>query len=123
MPTGSVNAKPEAVLPLRLRGASGVVRDVEALIDTGYNGALALPAALIALLGLPRLTSISVRLGDGTVRRVAAYSAELDWDGRWQTVAVSAVGARPIVGMKLLTGHTLHIVVTPGGIVEITPNP
>jgi clan AA aspartic protease len=123
MPTGSVNARCEAVLPLRVRGPTGVVRDVEALIDTGYSGALVLPAALIALLGLLPSRTIDMRLGDGTIRRVSVYAVELEWDGQWQTVSASAVGARPIVGMKLLDGHTFRAVVSPGGVVEITPNP
>ena len=123
MPTGSVNAKPEAILPLRVRGPSGLVRDVEALIDTGYSGVIVLPGPLVTLLGLPKRRSVDVRLGDGTVRRFDVFAAELEWDGQWQTVAVSAIGHRAIIGMELLVGHSVRLDVAPGGVVEIVPIP
>src|SRR5687767_6979695 len=73
MPTGSVNRVPEALLPLRVRTPTGLVRDLEALIDTGFTGSLALPVALVAVLGLSPSRPVLVRLGDGSLRRVPRY--------------------------------------------------
>ena len=44
---GIVNAAYEAVVTLPLRGQAGQERDIEAVIDTGYNGFLSLPPALV----------------------------------------------------------------------------
>ena len=50
---GVVNANLEAVVTLTLRGESGQEREIEAVIDTGFNGFLTLPTALVAQLGIP----------------------------------------------------------------------
>jgi predicted aspartyl protease len=46
MMTGIVNVDLEAVLRLSVRDAAGHSHDVEAVIDTGFNGFLTLPPAL-----------------------------------------------------------------------------
>ena len=45
---GAVNAHYEAVVRLPLLDSSGQTRDIDAVIDTGYNGFLTLPPALVA---------------------------------------------------------------------------
>jgi predicted aspartyl protease len=52
MMTGAVNADLEALLLLTVHGGGGPSREVETVIDTGFNGFLTLPPALIAALGL-----------------------------------------------------------------------
>ena len=123
MPTGAVTTRPEAILPLRVQTPTGMTRDLNVLIDTGFTGTLALPVALIAFLGLTPTRPTFIRLADGTSRRVRVFQAEIEWDGRWRTVDVTAVGRRPIIGMELLLDHRLTIDVTPGGAVEVTPLP
>ncbi len=53
--TGTVNAELEPLLRLVVRDAGGQAHDVEAVVDTGFNGFLTLPPALIAALRLPWL--------------------------------------------------------------------
>ena len=62
---GAVNAAYEAVVPIAVRGPAGRVRDIEAVIDTGYNGFLTLPPVLVGALGLPFVTSGQAILADG----------------------------------------------------------
>ena len=52
MSAGTVNADREVLLELTVRGPAPHERDVEALLDTGFNGFLALPPAWIAALHL-----------------------------------------------------------------------
>jgi len=49
---GAVNADREATIRLSVRGPSGQEREVDADIDTGFDGWLSLPPSLIADLGL-----------------------------------------------------------------------
>ncbi len=52
MITGVVTADRQVVIPLTVRGPTGQEQEIEAIIDTGFDGWLSLPSSLIALLGL-----------------------------------------------------------------------
>ncbi len=56
MITGVVNTDYEAVISLQVQGPSGQEREVNAVIDTGFNGFLTLPPILVTALGLTRLS-------------------------------------------------------------------
>ena len=119
--SGVVNSGREAVIRLRVRGPGGSVAEVDAVIDTGYSGVMALPAASCMTLGLPQRAGVTTVLADGSSRRVASYAAEVEWGGGWRPVAVTAVGGEALVGMGLLAGHELRVEVTAGGAVSIRP--
>ena len=117
---GVVDEERNAVIPLAVRVPAGAVLDLKAVIDTGFNAALSLPAVTVAAIDLPLLFETTTTLADGTVRRVNIHRAELEWDGHVWGVLVLAMGEGPLVGMRLLAGHRLMIDVEPGGAVEIT---
>ncbi|MDE2736209.1 MAG: hypothetical protein OXI72_17565 [Gemmatimonadota bacterium] len=54
MITGIVSADYEAVIRLKVQGPIGQEREVDAVVDTGFNGFLTLPPRLITPLGLTR---------------------------------------------------------------------
>jgi clan AA aspartic protease len=120
---GTVNARFEAVIPLRVREPGGAELSFDAVVDTGFTSSLTLPATAVMALGLVRQSSSAATLGDGSVRSFDVYAAEVEWDGNWRPVLVSAVGDEVLVGMRLLAGHELRVVVAPGGRVEISPQP
>ncbi len=120
---GVVNARHEAVVRLRVRGPGGSELDVGTVIDSGFTASLTLPIATAAALGLPRQSGGGAVLADGSVRQFDIYAAEVEWDGSWRPVLVSAIGDEALVGMRLLAGHELRIEVVQGGVVEITPLP
>lgn len=120
---GTVNDRREALIALRVRGAGGAERVVDAVVDTGFTAALTLPAPVVAALGLVRQSSSGAVLADGSIRQFDVYAAEVDWEGAWRPVLVSAVGDEVLLGMRLMTGHELRIAVISGGVVEIVPLP
>lgn len=120
---GAVNARREAVLRLRVRGPSRLEGNVDVVVDTGFTASLTLPATTIVSLSLVRQTVGRGALADGSIRRFGFYPAEVEWDGIWRPMLVSAVGDRVLAGMSLLAGHALRVAVVPGGAVEITPLP
>ena len=63
---GVVNATYEAVISVTVAGPSGPTREIEAVVDTGYNGFLTLPPALVAELGLPFASIGRASLADGS---------------------------------------------------------
>ena len=66
MISGTVDANWEAILPLMVLDASGQAHQVDAMIDTGFNGYLTLPLASVAAWGLPWLFQEHAWLADGT---------------------------------------------------------
>jgi predicted aspartyl protease len=55
MTIGHVGADGDALVPLPVRGPGGAEQEVEAVLDTGFNGYLALPPPVIEALRLERL--------------------------------------------------------------------
>ncbi len=62
---GVVNAQSEATIRLPVRAADGREQEMEVILDTGFNGSLTLPPAMIASLGLQWRTRGLVRLANG----------------------------------------------------------
>ncbi len=116
---GTVNSDLEAVVTLAVSGPEGQHRDVEAVIDTGYNGLLTLPPALVDELRLPFVTFGHATIADGSEVSYAVFSATVTWDGQPTSVDVDTADIIPLVGMTLLKGHSLHIDVHHGGQVLI----
>ena len=52
MITGVVTNDRQAVIHLTARGPAGQEQEIEAIIDTGFDGWLSLPSSLVAGLGL-----------------------------------------------------------------------
>jgi clan AA aspartic protease len=123
MMTGMVNADLEPRVLLTVRAANGQPHGVEAVIDTGFNGFLTLPPALIAALGLHWLCRQQGELADGSVIAFDVYVATVDWDGQPRSVEVEAADAQPLLGMALLKGSEMRIQVLSGGPVTILALP
>ena len=116
---GVVNAAYEAVVTLLLQGSAGETREIEAVIDTGYNGFLTLPAAMVAELELPFLGPSRATLANGAVETFNVHDVTVLWDGQLRDIEADATGNTPLVGMLLLDGYELSIQVWDGGRVAI----
>ncbi len=116
---GAVNANLEVVIPLPLQDSSGQTREVEAVVDTGFNGYLILPPMLMEDLELPVVGDGEAVLADGSQATFDVYGVTVLWDGQSMYVETGAVGVDPLVGMALLEGHNLNIDVEDGGRVVI----
>ena len=111
---GEVNANQEAILNLQLHGPAGQMHQVEVVIDTGFNGFLILPPAVVAKLGLVPLTRGRAILANGREDVFTIYEVMVVWGDRLVAVEVGALEAA-LVGMSLLYGHELRIQVLEGG--------
>lgn len=95
MMTGSVNACREPVLRLTVRGPAGQEPEVEAVIDTGFNGSMSLPSTLIAMLGLAWRRRGRALLADGSESVFDIYEATVMSDGQPRRVAIDGIFASP----------------------------
>jgi clan AA aspartic protease len=121
--SGTVNGELEALLHLLVRDAGDQPHDVEAVIDTGFNGFVTLPPALIATLGLPWLCRQQGLLADGSIVVCDVYTATVDWHGQQRTIEIEAADAQSLLGMALMEGSELRVQIEPGGSVTITEPP
>jgi len=118
MIAGSVSDSSEAIISLVVSGPGGQT-NIDAVIDTGFDGWLSLPPALISMLSLPRQGRARTILGDGSRTVFDFYEATVVWDGVTRRVSVDEADTDPLVGMGLLDGYELTIEVVTGGAVAI----
>ncbi|MCS4185171.1 hypothetical protein [Salinibacter ruber] len=111
---GCVTGDREVVVPLLVRNRDGADRQVDALLDTGLSGYVALPARVIELLELQRLGREQVTLASGKTHLVGKYEATIGFGGSVHSVEVVEAG-EPLVGMGLLWGFDLRIQCMDGG--------
>ncbi len=116
---GYVNDAYEAIVPFTLQGPSGQTRDIEAVIDTGYNGYLTLTSELVTALRLRYRSRDLAVLADGREAVFDVYGVTVLLDGHTRQVDAYMSDATPLVGMRLLQGHNLNIDVVDGGRVVI----
>ena len=116
---GAVNAAFEAIVTLAIQGPSGQAREIEAVIDSGFTGFLTVTPALVTELGLDFRNNGRATLADGSEVTFASYGVSVLWDGRRRYVDAEAADTTPLVGMRLLNHHSLHMDVEDGGRVVI----
>jgi clan AA aspartic protease len=110
----------EATLHLQIYGPNGQ-QELTVVIDTGYNGSLSLPLAVVAALSLPRLASRDVTLGDASRKTLDFYRAEVEWDGQKRAIPVLCVEGDPLLGTALLKGYKMEADFVVDGPAQIAP--
>ena len=116
---GRVNANLEAIVVLPIRGADGLYREIEFVIDTGYTGSMTFPSAAGRELGLEPQGKIQAFLADGSPTQYDFYDVEVIWDGETKPVRAGALDSDPTIGAAILYGHDLTIQFRQGGRVLI----
>src|SRR5215210_2426551 len=108
-----------------LEGSSGAGGEydrveVEAVVDTGFDGALQLPPDIFRRLGHPYEGSTRGTLADGSEAWFDYHTGKVLWHGAERDdVIVIAGDGDPLVGMALLGGSRLQVDVVPGGSVVV----
>jgi predicted aspartyl protease len=119
--TGRVDGQLRALLRLPLAASQdGPRQDLEAWVDTAFNGGLALPRPVVAGLGLPQEASTDAVLADGRTVTVEMFGCYLDWfGGTYQTQVVAGDAVHPLLETQLLAGRRL-VIDYAAGTVELT---
>lgn len=93
--------------------------EIEFVVDTGFEGALTLPAAAVAALGLPFFQEMNANLANDVSVRADVHVATIVWQGRQMDALVLAMGRRPLLGTALLAGRELVAQFVDRGLVTI----
>jgi clan AA aspartic protease len=119
MITGVVTDDRQAIIHLIVRGPAGQEQEIEAIIDTGFDGSLSLPSSTVVQLGLPWRQRGRALLADGSESVFDIYEATVDWDGEARRIAVDEAETVPLIGMSLLEGYELTVQIQRGGNVTL----
>jgi clan AA aspartic protease len=112
MITGYVNEYGRAMVSLRVgHPLTGVMKPVEAWIDTAFTGTLLVPTDLIAVLQLPEANrGVSAGLADGSELLLPAFQSRIEWAGSARLVDVlSSSNRHLLLGVELLEDLVLTI--------------
>jgi clan AA aspartic protease len=113
---GFVNGK--LVLPVRFCVEENPDLSINFVVDTGFNGELALPLRAIAAMQLTFLSEIFIRLADGSGSMINTYIAKIVWDGQEKNVRVLEIEIKPLLGATLLNGFRLTAEFVDDGVVQ-----
>jgi clan AA aspartic protease len=119
MIVGVVTDDHQAVIHLVVRGPAGQETEIDAIIDTGFDGWLSLPSSIIISLDLEWRERGRALLADGSESVFDIYEAIVLWDGQALRIPVHQAETTPLVGMSLFRGYELIIQNQPGGKVSI----
>ena len=119
MITGHVTSTREAIIRFVVRAAGPREETIEAIIDTGFDGFLTLPASVVSELALPFAGATRAALGDGSEVLLDVFEAIVVWDNGERSVVTLATGGKPLVGMAMLSGYRVALDVMDGGQVQI----
>ena len=100
---------------------SGAPRQCQAVLDTGFAGAISLPSSSIERLGLANPRQEPVIFANGETRESNIYRATAIWDGERYSVSVYELGPEPLIGMELLNGSRVSMDVYEDGPISIEP--
>jgi hypothetical protein len=123
MISGVVNGNLEATIRLLIRGPGGPEQEIEAVIDTGFNGFLTLSPALVRRLGLPASWTESGAAGQWEGRATGPLRGYPLMGCQWRTVETDAADTDALVGMSLLYRHSVYAEAVEGGqvVIEVLP--
>src|SRR5437667_7858174 len=97
---GIVTPNRQARIGLTVFSSAPQRYDIDALVDTGFNLFLTLPASTIAALALPFAMRTQASLADGSLLQLDCYRATVDWDGQPRAILVVSADGGPLVGMS-----------------------
>lgn len=118
---GAVTAQREATIVVEIEDATGLRTQISAVIDTGFNGWLTLPADIAKKLGAEFVGDAIASLADGSEVVCQLYEVWIIWNGRRCLIEVDSADTTPLVGMQLFEGFVLRIDAWIGGQVVISP--
>ena len=120
MMNGYVNRDLEPMVAIEIEDREGTFQSFEAILDTGFNGEIALPPRTIQRLGLAdRGRALNWTVATGEEVEAREFTGVVSWHGQSRRVIVLETGGEPLVGTSLLSGSRLSIDMRTGGEVLI----
>jgi predicted aspartyl protease len=94
---------------------------VEFVLDTGFDGELALPPNVLQRLDASFNVFHPIHLADRSEKYAARYEIEMFQDEEIRLVEIVEIDGRPLMGNGFTDGMDIHIEMTEGGQVLLEP--
>ena len=122
MIAGTVTENLDLLVSIEISNSNGVCQSLKVVLDTGFNGDLALPRDVILALGLTYRGQISWTLATGQKATMSNYDGVVSWHRRPRDVEVVETESESLLGMALLIGSKFTVDARIGGDVMIEDN-
>ncbi len=109
MITGRVSESLDLLVPIEVSDRNGVFLPLEIVLDTGFNGDLALPREVIQNLGLTYRGQTSWTIATGEEATMSNYDGVVLWHGQPRDVVVIETASESLIGMALLVGSRITV--------------
>jgi clan AA aspartic protease len=119
MIVGRVDENIEARVTLSLLNR-GAKEDISFLVDSGFNGYLAIPESVVRQLNLPLATVQRGATADGRVSYFDTVDVCVIWDGNPTNVRAQVLD-EPLIGTRMLRGFDMQVRWEVGGVIQLTP--
>ena len=116
---GYIDRHRHAVIPVDLFDHRSRLRRVQAMVDTGFDDFLALPAGVIQSLGLSHVGRVSMQVATAQSEDFDAYAASVWWFGNRRSFRVLQSPDEIIAGTRLLRDTRLTLELWDGGSVTL----
>ena len=110
-------------IPLEISDGNGQFQTIATILDTGFNGSIALPGRDVERLGLEASFPTNVILGNNVPARLNSWSGYVLWHEQPRLIQGLVAAGAPLLGMRRLRGSQLTVRVRPGGDVLIEEMP
>ena len=107
---GRFSERREMLLDIQISNgaAAAPLMRLSAVVDTGFEGFLALPPEIIRALGLVDKGNGRITLADGTERLIPTYDIAVLWNGHTLDGTAIELPGAPLAGMRLLWDAALR---------------
>ena len=102
-------------MSVELQDSNGTLQQFRCVLDTGFTGYIALPAASIRQLGLTPIGPRNTTLLGIYSAPVSTYDGIAYWHGQTVEITVLETQRESVIGMALLEDSTLTVQVWDGG--------
>ncbi len=120
---GRCNTALELILELHVINDQQQAILVDAVIDTGFSGAVSVPKAVVDQLNLVFARRVVGNLADGSTTLVELYFARLLCGERLVDTEIAAAGTQALIGVQFLAGQRLTADFVLDGSVKLVPIP
>jgi len=106
---GYVNEYGQTIIKIKVKGTKAEV-EVEAQVDTGFDGEICLPIPIAIQLGLELSGDLWIELADGTRRKELIFIGSIIWEGKEKEVEIILTNfPQTLIGSNLLQDKILEI--------------